>query len=550
MRNEGESTHAPTPVPPAARLLAVLFVILCIAWILYWPYRPELLYRALPEQSVLAMDHVRLAEAWSRDLTNAVVRGVAQSWGAPDPGRLGENRVARNIVRLFTGDLSVTGLAQFTARVYTPAIFGASWVGGPRAALYRLLLRVRWVPGLGRLGVSEYGTRYWRPPDDRDWPGAVVSFEIFQGVLLAAWSQDQDAVRGMSWRLDHGASLAGVFGAEEPWRDSPGIYPHRAWIGESLTDRTAMAGIGGIALTLVALDGGGATLRARTDRLPGGYRLEALPDPRLPGFVPDDAPALIALGPIEKLAVLLGRLIPASDIGSRLLEAPGGGEPAWFWLTGAPYEGRLLGVRTPALFVAVPAGTEPDRESVGVALDEINAIWRMGLTHRPGAHGEEILIDSSLLGLGDLWRRDDQCGMVAFHAGWRVAGTSVHGWRRQLRSGRTPSIRDHADWRSWMESAGADGNAIAAVWVNPGRLAQELRNAIAVYRLISRFVNIGHDASDILEYAVVTVAALEGMSAFGPLVARVFTEPGAEGPAVELRLGAHLNLEGAVEPGE
>lgn len=516
---------------PAARrqqvvvaCLLALFAALSLWWVLYQPRRDDLLFSLMPDHSLAVSAHWSLADRWQEDLSHPLVEALAVSLDAGNPASLAEDAGTRALVRWLSGPLTV---ASWTGAGGNwdhrrDSIHAASWVGGPRAAVFRLLLALRWVPGLGRARVTPEGTRYFILPaaDPSSGAGEVLralSLRVYRGMVLASWSPMPEAVEKLHRRLVYraqvprvtGGAIAGLLRDREEFAHAVWFDPVRLGLnlpgplGVYLSHLSSER----ISLDLVGLLPGSL---GQPQDLADGY------PPPAPGFPPPDAPVLSVVASSVTAGLALDRFLPGILPGP----LPANGR-VMAWLTGPPYEGRILGIRSPALFVAAPVGPPNDFSPVGPVLDQLNARWNLGLTPRDvdveGEHPPAMLIDTSRLGFGRVLPGGGHLAIVTGEDGWLVAGSSARSWRRQT---DVPPGKD-AGWRSWLwPDASAGDLPPVRFWADPGGLADEARHLAALYRLagmISGEAPPERVAGFIQNQLPVVLDLLHVIGSFGPL---------------------------------
>lgn len=529
------------------RLLAlVVYASVVICWICYQPVRRDALFRAMPEVCRLVTAHRNLSEHWQMHLTHPLVNEMVSAFTPISPAKLGADPAWQSLVRWLTGSDTVSGWRKHDVGLEQADGFAATHVGGPRSVLFRLLLTLRWVPGLGRLQVSPSGTRYLDfTPDTLDLgppSRRVLSFAVYEGILLAAWATNPDAVQHLRWRLEYGKTVSALFGDRLPGKDrQPDADLHRIWWAIPPSGASAPDVLG---IRLEALSAERATLRLDLPKVWGqmlatepGRRKPAGPI-NLPAFIPADAPALALL---VSPGVYLSLMREHLDIDS--FQESLAGERILVWASGKPYEGRILGVLTPALFAAMPADRFPELESVQALLDKVNARWDLGLTHRAPRHatdrsGRERLLDTSRLGFGTMVSAQGHHGILAYREQWLVVGSSASSWRTQVAAS---AGNRHSAWSRWLAATPTiSDDRLLRVWASPGALSQVLRYTIALARLGMRVLGAVTDhPADVMQHPWLLglVDLLETLAPHGDLFADLACCPDAPD---DLQLTLHI----------
>lgn len=194
---------------------------LLAALVLSWrPCNNALLFHVLPEDAYATSFHYNLASEWHALVRHPMLIGALEAAGVEEAADLVDETGFYQTLYWLTGPKSTLalnldpvpasrslpenassfevflndiGLAPESIRVS-----GASYVGWKRRPM-ELLWRIRYVPGLGPLNVTESGTRYlvFRHSKTMQRMGLVLSLDMVDGHLLAALSTDPDAVTSL-----------------------------------------------------------------------------------------------------------------------------------------------------------------------------------------------------------------------------------------------------------------------------------------------------------------------------------------------------------------
>ena len=340
--------------------LGALFVTAAAALFFRYPKDTQMLFLALPEETAVAIRAHNLAYEYKAFAHNPVVTGMLERAGmdARDIGNFKKNAGAGVFWTLFglTGKDSVVGYVPTgNAGGNMPYLAGASYTGF-RARFIELLWRLKWVPGLGDLGVSEHGTRYLEFDTA---PGfehfRYLGLDIRKGILYATYSSDPDDVLKLIARAGAKSQNMPVAFLHDspPWKSelagthkiwlSPGavgdeirkllpfdparVPPLRAHVGSFKSEALGI-GIGGIANAEIFA--GAKTF--------GEMR----------GIESPCADVAGAAGGAFKIAgdaSLLSPVLPLLGIGA---DAAREGIFAAY-VSGKPYEGRIMQIAVPAL---------------------------------------------------------------------------------------------------------------------------------------------------------------------------------------------------------
>ena len=163
-------------------LLIVVSVALCVGWLLYAPYWPEHLLRAVPANAQLITTHENLAARWPALLQNPLLRSAALAAGveaatlnrfATDPEILPwvQRLAARNTVFAFVPRLGASG---------HPAWMAASWLGGDSLILRQQLV---WFPPSGFAPHAPHnGVPFWTFPLSGLKGGQYLTLTFVEGL--------------------------------------------------------------------------------------------------------------------------------------------------------------------------------------------------------------------------------------------------------------------------------------------------------------------------------------------------------------------------------
>ena len=467
------------------RLIIVALVLLVLLWPGMVPEQRDLAFRAMPENSLFVSEHLNLPGVWRERFSNPLLVRTLQGAGVDKVDEWSEDPGTIWIVRLVSGKRSLIG--------WTPALGpsgGPCWTGASRAGfrgpLLRAMLLVRWVPGLGRLGTTERGTRYLETVSERKRArgktGPRIGFILRNNILLAAMGDDPDAVHDLDQRLTSRAPLAPIFaGDTKPWK-STGCAPHRAWIAPGFSpvplpfDHPAA-----LRLTYFAADRIGLNM--------------ALP-------LPEDSPATpvrkgltascAAADALAADAACAMLLMPGTVAQETLLEllptlrdtwrTPVGDKSAALYLTTQTLGGRIFGLAVPAITLLYP---EPPAapDAVPQAIEAVSKAISLKLRTRQAENGPEGRLLVDWLGHSKHIRLvPEDCVAIETHPSWLTLCSSA----ASLDAQRRRSVPDGGSaWRAALESQldASDGQLDAFVWIDLNRTLHELRQIYAVYRL-------------------------------------------------------------------
>ena len=204
--------------------------VLVAALILSWrPCNNALLFHVLPENALVTSFHHGLASEWHALVRHPMLMEALDAAGVEEAADLVDETGFYQTLYWLTGPKTTLALSvsptspqplpenasSFEVLMndlsLDPAslrVSGASYVGWKRRPM-ELLWRIRYVPGLGPLDVTESGTRYlvFRHSKTMRRMGLVLSLDMVDGHLLAVLSSDPDAVTSLVTRAKAPPSL-------------------------------------------------------------------------------------------------------------------------------------------------------------------------------------------------------------------------------------------------------------------------------------------------------------------------------------------------------
>ncbi len=192
-------------------LLVLVFIGLVAWWLLYVPYHPASLYRAVPINAVYVSAHYDIASRDRDFFDNPLILSLASSMGiAPDQVRkLMRSRDFRQWLPVLASDELV--LAHVPARGALPAswVF-ASWIGS-RSQRLRWSLDFAGMSGVSR-AESRAGVVIWQVESGLFPPGLHLSIAFEEGVLLGCLSHDAlGVIQVLDTFLGRSASLSSFY---------------------------------------------------------------------------------------------------------------------------------------------------------------------------------------------------------------------------------------------------------------------------------------------------------------------------------------------------
>jgi hypothetical protein len=445
---------------------------------------PDLPYRAMPDSAIVASDHYDVRGRW-RDFV--LLPAVSNALTAVDfdvmefrnePGW-------RILIPLTTGRNTVLALTPEYGADKQPVLWGASFAGWRRLVL-RFLLVTRWIPGLGRLQVAPGGSKYLQLGSKRHPSEWKVGFAMRDNVLLAALSTDGDAVRELEKRLEEKAPPPAVLKGAKPWEDA-GSKLHRFWIGGDALGAFEKTIGAPMHAWISELSADNMSVGARVPRsgwiekyLAEGDRLTG--DNAKAFALGADSAFLLALLPRHTAAEYLRELFyPVSPVAPLEPE-----EDAVAYLTGAPFNGSLFGVRIPALTILCP-GLRLARENV------VSGVRRLFGTSKYPAVLENIDQKSRVL-VPIRWQKGNaifktypqENGVVELN---RVShGFTFCSAQMSYDAQQKASPETKAPWREWLAErlkTQSNGKPVGFLWIDVTPIADEVRQILALTKIAS-----------------------------------------------------------------
>ena len=488
-----------------------LFVAACAIWLCWYPKRMDSLFMALPTDATMASYHEGLASEWKALVNNDVVIQMLKGFGVEDADELRDNVGIYQTLYWLTGRHTVIGFVPLNQPGDLPGyLVGSSYVGW-KAKPMEFLWRIKWVPGLGRLGVTSHGTRYLKFDDDtfREM-GLVLGLDMVDGVLVATLSRDPETVCVMADRLHRfgpANSPAVAFGDERPWENLTDAR-HKVWI----TDDKLVSGGETVTAEMSPWGGHDFNLSIR-----GGLNVAGTAGTKcfrdfdaktFPGAdVPDSAATLLLAFDAQRVSSLGGMAPPAGE-GLGLI-----------YVSGKPYEGRLMGLAYPALNAALPWSAEEDFGAWSSAwAEEVKALAGEGArltTKQVQESGHALLyLSSALLDVFGASEVGDMAFMEVDH-GLLRAGSHYGSYEKQRADfARTQGERSLADQvAAWQR---ADPDTFAALRLNVPTAAVEFGHLAGVAKL-GLSLGGGSDAKQTLEQIKIIGTVLRGLSPLGTI---------------------------------
>lgn len=461
-------------------ILLIAFFGGVIFWLVHVPYRPERMYRLIPAQADFVSTHIELAPRWDEFSGNPIALSLFRTMGLDidEWAEELEDPNVRHWVDKLLVHRTVIAHVPSVGRYGVPSWFGVSWIGGESIQLRWLLKRGR-LDGMTRVD-HHAGVTFWRvegDPEDREY----LSLAVVEGMVVAAWSEDPDAVQ---YALD-------TYDGRFPSLVDTQAHGFEPRCGEQ------------------ALDWGWYHPRdVISDFLPLYFEFSRIDERGLSGAlcVPGSEHwERIPLNGLEPLGRLLGPL-PFTFVGAHpdgfwalwdqwapetwnaataytLREVPVEG-PMVLAVMGNEYGGRLFGIGVPSLMLAAYVGEgEAAVRAAKDTLDGLNGRYRWGLVPQKTHVGNHpvYVVESTADTAYARFRFRDQIAYT-HRDGWFLAASHADALMKLMT--RYEGIgavaeADEGPWRTGM----AKSDAAAYGWLDLSRGATVVRTAIMAWSL-------------------------------------------------------------------
>lgn len=465
-------------------LLLTAGLALFVGWIFFVPYRPGVLYRAIPNYATVVSTHVEPAARWDELSRNPLMGALFPSdgGGASIAVRLAKDPKARRWMEWIAPREVVA--AYLPSRVFGegPAWVFASWLGGRSQVL-------RWLYGvLPHTGAVAHplpaGGRYWTFASGDYTAGRVVSFAFLEGMVVGAVADSPRpllalvetfegrfpsvARRNVNAQNDMGCRE--VAATDFGWLrlpDQPGL-PAEAWYSFAGVDNGQLKGTLCVDQALVAP----AALKQQLD-------LRWLEN------VVGDAPlAFLAAEPLAVSSLLGAMTQPVwTGVFADTVLEQGIGSVA-LTVLGDDWHGRYMNIKVPTMLLCVRV-KDPIAalEKVKKSLDRLNAQYQWGLIPREvSVAGDPVFAIEATAG-----DRSDQVSLnerMAYTVvdEWLLVASNLEQLTRLVARHREDARREAGTPTRWM--AALEGDAPAAVlWLDLARSGTGLRALLKIYSL-------------------------------------------------------------------
>lgn len=479
-------------------LILVLFIALASWWVLYFPYDPRKLYRAIPSNAIFVSEHKQLAERWRSIAGNPVVLGVLNSFGVEQKkvADVVSDPVIGNLVDRFGSRDTVVAYVPSLGNSGAPAWVLGSWAGGN--AQY---LRSRFLTGMLqdlKPARTDRGRRIWIYDTGKSPSDPKLSIALADGLLLGCLSSEPDGVSYLVDRIEGGGPLLGELaetigktGQEDNCLDS-GWLIGRSGSAGFIPSKVRWA------LTSCWENYLAGWVKGKLAMPEAGPLAETVDLKELKHIL-GNAPATFAILPYAYVESLVSN--PNSPAYLKVIARAirqGIPDKGCFFacLLSSEYSGRILGLRVPAVVAGVKMrdGEKP-LDLVIETLDKLNAKYGWALI--PGHEGDDqqvVVIQSTRSDVYGSLKAEER---VAFTArdGWLIFSSNMASLKKLMAGAAQDAERNTAEANAgWARGIG-DRPAVAYASMNMEATGKALKDALAVYSLVLMVQNSGEDAA-------------------------------------------------------
>lgn len=458
-------------------ILLIGFSGAALYWFIHVPYRPQALYRLVPDNSVYMSHHRLLAERWDTFTGNPLIETFLASTGL-DMDEInewsGDGDIRPWLDTLLARDVLIAH-SPALGPTHEPAWILAGWIGGES-------IRLRWLLQRGRLSGFQMeprhgGNVYWLVETD-DTRREQLSIALVEGVLIGVYSTDPHAVRHI---LDVYDGLTSRFPIEHVLRTPD---------EETELDFGWFRGLdldGGETYYNFALsqaDTNGLAGHISTDES-GDWPRIGTPDIEIPSRIFGGLPFLMLGAEPDALYTFMRNRLPI--YGSQILQGlyqtePTG--PVLAAVTGGDFAGSIFGISVPSITLAWPINDHAETFArVQELLDRLNAHWRWGLVAaQREVEGLPLYIIESTTNTAYARFRSREQVAYTIIDDWFVISTQSRPLIRLVGRYHRPEALVEADDGGWQPGLQTGDAAAHAFWdIRAG--ASTLRMAISAYSM-------------------------------------------------------------------
>ena len=458
-------------------LVLLCFIALFVWRILHVPYRPELLYRAIPENAILVSEHDQLAQRWLELTDNPLVLDVARNFGASnkDLNELKANIAIPAILNRFAADKTIIAYVPWLGHTGKPAWILASW-GGVETQLLKWGFYNPLLSDFEKIEMAD-GRHGWVMENavGSDLI-AHLSMAVTEGVLLATLSASRQGASVLIDRIERHSKPNPEI--QEAFDRDPVLQEaqDRGWIG--MNDLVGASWMCEFVIDGDAVLEGAFSGKARL--LPAGE--SASMTERLPELEPilKDAPGSLIITPFEVLQSLFsprGSTARIRYVADQLAPHVAGGPSACVMLCAPKYYGRIMGIKASTVILALKLEA-PQRleETVASVLDGVNAEFNTTLIRRDPRDGLAIsVIESVRKGPLTLLGANERPAYVVV-GDWLLMSSNYAALKKLMRSESTDF--------EWSAALNAHQGEVCA-WLDLKMAADSVNKIAAVMDLVA-----------------------------------------------------------------
>jgi len=484
-------------------LIFLVFIGLVFGWILWTPYDPTSLYRAIPANAVLVSSHDNLAERWEGLSTNillrSVVSGITATLEDPLPGHV--SRKTRALIIHIGSRKTVFAYVPSLGRSKEPAWIIASWVG-TASQYFRLSLFWKRVPEVNQIG--NYGSRsMWGLNQPLTESGMKLSFAFGEGLFLGCISRDPAGIYQVLRAYDR---LAPSVFSTKLFDNTPEPgAPDRGWFRwPGAVAKTSAPVFISYRIPLLTSSGLSGDINIHSN-IAACTPLSKNIDLAVPGQLLSDLPAIMMILPFDMTKNLLSdpSLPGWADIACNLLKSDtllhNANCLVLSVLTG-DYSGgfgrKPLRVKIPGVLAMIKMKqSDPVAPLILRTLDTLNAQYQMGLIVDPhpfSAGDNPVFTIERTLGDPLLTPSVEDRPAYTLFQDWLIFSSNAGSLVKLLKRVQDPDADIvKGEWQKELESKRAGG----LLWMDLSSGGKALRLALSIYSLKARVTQTSHTLS-------------------------------------------------------
>ncbi|MFC1499241.1 hypothetical protein ACFLS1_12340 [Verrucomicrobiota bacterium] len=491
-------------------IIPIIFTGVCIWWVFYSPYNPELLYRAVPEDALFVSEHENLAERLDTIPYTPLGRIIFGSMGLDeeDIDKSVNNPIARGVISKIAAKNTVVAYVPETP-AYDPTtrrfiIKKETWVFASWMGAYGRLLR--W--GGLRLGLDLNkerlydGRLIWVEGKRRHHSDHKLSFAVVEGVLLTCYSPDPRAVQYLIRAIEKKAPLqpqlkqrlnsAASLQPAEP-EETGRKYMDRGWqvllksqtgFSDNIT-LTYKLDLGNTNLTEGTITANHALLPPRS--------LKECEHETLRSTL-GNAPDALAIMPYEYLSSLLsGNYGPKGFVAIKdlLKQRVTDNSLAFIGFFSGNYSGRLavikdlIGMKIPTLMIGVQLNEDPGvLDAINKTIETLNVRYEYSLiSQRTKGYPSLIVLDDAKKNGALNYLAPGSKPALMVENGWLILATSESALKNLLKKDAIPEFKAGNGQIEWVKGLLQNNNTYAYAWLDLDSIGRTLKSVVAVWSL-------------------------------------------------------------------